>query len=510
MAVVMLVLLCTILGSIAIASRSSSGLLAARSQSSNREARDVAESGATEIISELNKEQNRKLLILPVANWNAAAVNPCSSINNTGTSVSPVPTPTNKALNLSANWTDLTSGDTTRQYRLDTASATTTARAALSGSPSSNQLQGTEKTLFRLTVSGRIRDAAGNLISTATITREYEVVPKCCKRSFGRNSTSATIYGDDTRTCFAGASGGLGIVVGINGGSLTTSKNAFDMTDQNGLPITRVLCARTTGTSACNNGTLRLGSSISVVPTTFSTPFPSYPGTITTARNLNTETRSYIRINTSSSPAIVEQCTLSGSTLSSCTNISSGSSRPCEIVSGQAWCRLTFIDSKNTVTTFDSTNGKINLYYTGNGSGGGNSQYIDLGGSGAISHVNCASSSNSSVACGTAAPLAEVENLNVFISGTGTFQLRGTSSTLAINIFNPNGITNMRGGGSANPNFIGRIWTHDLEVNGSVNMQVPVSNPTQFCTTISDCPTQAGGSPSTDWVARSITQSSNF
>lgn len=68
MAVLMLVLLTTILGSLAIASRTTSGVLAARSQSSNREARDIAESGVTEVISELNKEANRKLLILPTAN----------------------------------------------------------------------------------------------------------------------------------------------------------------------------------------------------------------------------------------------------------------------------------------------------------------------------------------------------------------------------------------------------------------------------------------------------------
>ena len=104
LAMVLLVLLTTILGS----SRSTSGLMAARNQSSNREARDVAESGATENISELNKEQNRKLLVTPRDSWDDgtnAIKNPCSSLQSSGSllPIASTPGPTQKAQNLASN-----------------------------------------------------------------------------------------------------------------------------------------------------------------------------------------------------------------------------------------------------------------------------------------------------------------------------------------------------------------------------------------------------------------------
>ena len=109
LAMVLLVLLTTILGSMAIASRSTSGLMAARNQSSNREARDVAESGATENISELNKEQNRKLLVTPRDSWDDgtnAIKNPCSSLQSSGSllPIASTPGPTQKAQNLASNY----------------------------------------------------------------------------------------------------------------------------------------------------------------------------------------------------------------------------------------------------------------------------------------------------------------------------------------------------------------------------------------------------------------------
>jgi hypothetical protein len=503
MMVTILVVLGMILGSIAIASRTTSGLQAARSQAKNREARDIAESGVTEIISELNREENRRLLVTPKADWSSAIVNPCELMDSNGAPITISATPpTSTALAYGNAWNNLTSSDATKQFRLISTSGSNMARTTpLTATLADAQSRGTEKTLIRITVTGRINDSSGNTMSSSTITREYEVVPKCCKRSFGRN------YGKDSRSCFA--SGALGVVVGLNGGTLNTSNNSFNITDNNGLPVTRVLCDDgppnpPAAYSACNNGTLRLGSSTSVVPTDFNTPFPPYPGSIRNSGPINVEsrsgsnrtTRAYVRPNGSA----VEQCTITiaGGALSQCVEIPT-----CEKLDNEYYCRLTTIDSNGDTVFIDSSNGKINLYFD-DPNATASTRYSDLSGNGAIAHVRCPSITTTT-ACVTQAQFADVENLNIFISGSGTFQLKGTSSALAINIFNLNGLTDMNGGGNANPNFIGRIWTKSMSVNGSVSMVVPDSKPEQFCPT-RNCP--AAGY--TDWVARSITHSSNF
>lgn len=502
LAMVMLVLLTTILGSMAIASRSTSGLMAARSQSSNREARDVAESGSTEIISELNKEQNRRLLVTPAADWGSSQVNPCSRVDATGTLLSTVPTPSSKALSLSSGWKNLNSADSTKQYKLDSISIADFSRSQLGSTLAPAQKYGTDKSIARLTVSGRITDANGNEKSTSTLSREYEVVPKCCKRSFGMNSTSATNFGLDKRTCFDGTNSGLGIIVALKGGELKTSNNTFDMFDPTFAPITRVLCASATGNSKCDSQQLKIGKNISVIPTTFSTPFPTYPGAVSSRGNLNTTSKRYLRTNGSA----VEQCELpTGGTTTlqePCDPLPY-----CEKVGTEYYCRLSTINSSNTETIIDSSNGKINLFFDDPNS---SADYINLGGNGSLSHVSCASQSGTT-ACSQPATFSAVERFNIYINGTGTLNLRGSSSALALNVFNLNGSTVWKGGGSATPNFIGRMWTNALDAKGgSLKIQVPDSQPTQFCPIINQCPVGTGGNPDVDWVARSITQSSNF
>jgi hypothetical protein len=76
------------------------------------------------------------------------------------------------------------------------------------------------------------------------------------------------------------------------------------------------------------------------------------------------------------------------------------------------------------------------------------------------------------------------------------------------------GTTNWAGGGnstSSGPNFLGRLWTNGLSMSGgSLIIKVPESRPSQFCPLPDDCPIGRGESPDVDWIARSITQSSNF
>ncbi|MCS5700362.1 hypothetical protein NZK32_15080 [Cyanobium sp. FGCU-52] len=217
-----------VVGSLAIANRTTSGRLASALQVSNREARDVAEAGIVEIVSELNKERNRKLLVSGQApsSWSAsdaALVNPCTGFTSGG-STQATSAPTTTAINYGT--TSVTSG--TRQFQLESITYSLTPEPAAIGDPPSPRQafsgstpdplnSGTTKSQLKITVVGRILNASGAVVSEARVTREFEVVPKCCKRSFGRNRFSGTTYGTDGRACIAPA-GGAGLVLSLNGG----------------------------------------------------------------------------------------------------------------------------------------------------------------------------------------------------------------------------------------------------------------------------------------------------
>jgi Tfp pilus assembly protein PilV len=117
--VVLLVVLTVILGSLAIVNRATAGRLAATFQISNREARETAETGIVVIVSELNKEANRKILVSgqsPSA-WTQSdtnLVNPCTGFTSAGV-VQATSTPTATAINYKSG--AVTSG--TRQYQLE-------------------------------------------------------------------------------------------------------------------------------------------------------------------------------------------------------------------------------------------------------------------------------------------------------------------------------------------------------------------------------------------------------
>ena len=124
-----------LVGGSILASRTVSGLLGASYQASNREARETAEGGLIEIINELNKENNRYLLVAGNDQlvWNSTGTqfrNPCTQWDSSGTLKNPVATvaPTARALSFinSASWQQLgvsssgqNKGGSRRQYQIE-------------------------------------------------------------------------------------------------------------------------------------------------------------------------------------------------------------------------------------------------------------------------------------------------------------------------------------------------------------------------------------------------------
>lgn len=559
LAMTFIVILALILGTLAIVGRNSSGLLATALQGRNREARDVAEAGIQQVINELNRERNRRLLVFgPRSSWNntddrykndctaladVPANTPFAAVTRPAGSTASAPTAEPLAFDVGANstWVNLVSGQSNRQFRIiDIQYRNQQDRAATY--PADNEiLAGNVKTLIAVTVEGRVDGTQQT--STTRVTREFEVVPKCCKRSFGDNVFGANFFGRDNRSCYNETVGGTGVITSWYGGTVSTSNNTFSIIDDQSppQPITQVLCREEGNNSSCLNGKWSLGKSISVVPTPFPygfQPFPTAATPATTAGNLDMtitdgktkDSRRYLRVNSSGD---VQLC--NPSSLSSCTNLSSpasgqASDRRCvsyafdpdgagpKTSETQYFCKVNSLNSTNTNTIIDSSRGTINLYFDNPGTPPLSSyQYALVGGNGSFSHVSCSTPSDST-ACTTNATIASADRLNIFaVEGSpqgepGTFDFRGTSAALAMNVYAPNSTVIWRGGGNQNPNFIGRLWANNLDIRGSIAMQVPVSSPT-ICRDASGntvaCNVQSG-QPFVDFVARSVSYSSSF
>lgn len=177
-----------------------SGLFGAFSQARTKDARQAAEQGVDVIINTLNASRNRKLLVanVPMGSWGdssntALLTNPCASSG-----------PTAAATNLGQSTEVALAGDTKKTFvlkRLTLRNPDRVASYSSSGSPGNPATSGSTTGTYsvsaidifpsqpkpgyvELVVEGRIYDANNNLKSTAQVTREFAVIPKCCNIGF--------------------------------------------------------------------------------------------------------------------------------------------------------------------------------------------------------------------------------------------------------------------------------------------------------------------------------------
>ncbi len=262
----LLVILALLVGSLGLVAMVNGSNLASFGSGESRDAQQVAEAGADQIIATFNQPENRQLLVAgstPPNQWsttNAALQSPCISTTNTrpGTSNG---FPTARAVNFAnGQFRDLTNVDQVNQgdrrfrlvsirystgvpgstdrravYRTFAANGTALSQGGTipSGSTFNTLLNlddpdgggalraGTHTGYIAVTVEGQLYRADGTY-STATITKEFEVLPKCCGGSFGSNASG----GSTTGASAAGALGAdsrfcgieFGLITGINGG----------------------------------------------------------------------------------------------------------------------------------------------------------------------------------------------------------------------------------------------------------------------------------------------------
>ncbi|MCP9861076.1 MULTISPECIES: hypothetical protein [unclassified Cyanobium] len=261
---VILALLVGTLGLVAIVNGSNQASLGS---GESRDAQQVAEAGADQIIATFNQPENRQLLVAgstPPDQWSTTNMNlrsPCVSTSNVRPGANNDGMPSARAINLADDqfrnlenadqvnqgnrrfrlrtirYSTGNSGSTDRRAVYRTFDADGTVRSQAGTIPTGTTFNtllnlddpdgggalrpGTHTGYVAVTVEGRLYRPDGTF-STSTITKEFEVLPKCCGGSFGSNdsggNTSGTSaagdLGADSRFCGIE----FGMITGINGG----------------------------------------------------------------------------------------------------------------------------------------------------------------------------------------------------------------------------------------------------------------------------------------------------
>lgn len=334
----------------ALASRTSSGFIGQVFQTQNRQARDVAEAAIAEFANTMNQERNRHLLVSgKTSNWDPATWS--ASLEKDFRSVCTVfddnfnanenngnPVFINPDTAAVARFTPggqqqiLVAGVNTRTFVVESIEFLNQQRQPYvdnsggflefqndAGPPpsfisyGSFYRSGGERSLVRITVRGQI--SQNGRVSTSRVAREFEVVPKCCKRSFGRNVIGGTNWGRDEEVCGARLAGKLaGITIGTNGATVGGSNNPKPITQEDGSPLTTASCfeglldptqpSPLTGTANPNCGgdppITRGGISFTPAKLNYLPPINTNPGGAITGPNLTfSASENYIYFNPS-------------------------------------------------------------------------------------------------------------------------------------------------------------------------------------------------------------------
>ena len=236
----------------------------------SRESREAAEYGMRTIISELSRTPNRRLLVANKsqgawinpsqwgnASFSSALANPCAltTVNNNITAAKPPAlaglagaTPAGTA-NLegqvnsgkrywlrSITYRNSSSSGTRSEISFTRTSSTAnwiqTPSTGVTYNPDAVSLEGATTAYLELQVQGESTQAGKT--SVAVVTKEFELVPKCCGRSFGYTyaslSNPVASFGQDLRSCPSVGLGVLNFVTGGNGdGVFSTNGKSFDL-----------------------------------------------------------------------------------------------------------------------------------------------------------------------------------------------------------------------------------------------------------------------------------------
>lgn len=280
--------------SLMISNRGLSGLIGSVFNQDSKLARDAAEIGVLRAVMLLNEPRNRQLLI------NANSINGLTASEAESNSVymnrclPPTATP-----NLTAAGSSMgiksTSGAAYPTITIDDGTAANGIQRKFrilsisqSGLPS---LASGSAGGITIAVQGQALKG-GKVIATSSVTRELEVLEKCCGLSLGGPSGA---FGADQRACDRG-NPGLGLIAGTyfknNGSFDTTGGSGITFRDDNGNSIPAVYCLDQSPTNDCSDGGLRSGTGtqlVEVAPRLNDVPpIPNFPSGATSCNDVTT------------------------------------------------------------------------------------------------------------------------------------------------------------------------------------------------------------------------------
>ncbi len=305
-----LILLAMVAGTVGLTTLTANNLLGSRKQDTRSDALSVAEAGADQVIAVLNQVENRKMLVSGqgMNQWSSADfTSPCRDKDN---KTPGAPTATARSLGDGQfrNLDDLVVNTGDRRFALKSVtfaagqpgavdrrsdSATTKAGSGITATKGSfspdlinlqdpadtsgTKLPGFNKGFITLTVEGQvIRN--GVVQSTATVTREFEVLPKCCGASLGSGGSGglAASKGSDPTQSLGGESRFCGVefgmITGLNGG--TVWSNAANDRFTKRVSPTKVTTILNVLGIVAKDGDAFDRASNRVVPNKFSTAIP--------------------------------------------------------------------------------------------------------------------------------------------------------------------------------------------------------------------------------------------
>jgi len=210
-----------IAGTVTLLNQSSSSMLGSIFQGQSLQARNVARSGMAYLISQINKEQNRHLLVLPESQkkinpdadsalWTdiqaaTSHLNPCTKTYENGSRVNQS-SPNLSDLNLGSSRVNdgffyiaddgaisKVRNGSTRAFRIVNRPNSKDFKIPIKSGSSLSLLDDTKNSgVFRLSVEAVVyRNGQSNQIASSTILQEdFSVIPKCCKISFGSQKDS--------------------------------------------------------------------------------------------------------------------------------------------------------------------------------------------------------------------------------------------------------------------------------------------------------------------------------
>lgn len=501
-------------GGLSLANRANQGLFSAIFQNQSWEAREAAEIGMNRIISELNKERNRWLMVQRDGDpdsgiWqnreNSMAVvelriNPCTYIKDypTDTSTPKYPdyskidpdkgaiSPYSKKWYIDANGNvSSSSAGATRAFRLigvkrqnfttNFSGTTVQALNIFRDRTSTPSGSGT----ITLEVEGQTH-RNGEVIATSVLEKEFELTPKCCKVSFGgqHGGLDYTINPDDPAKeslCISNEQLGLGLLGGAsqtNTGSITLNGKANDIESPTGVAINPIYCIADSS-SGCAIKTTGSDTKVAIIDQelppakTYSGPLGSIDASKPTKPN---------NINN-----FLSEITVSGKSFVVINGGASSLPTGCTASADAVNCNLSQFSYSNTDVLFVTSTRRITLYFPNNDPKAPSDTIIKNNGTGSLLHCLTTSltydAATKKYNCVNEPTGAQITNLSLFgcnpspSCSSQTVTLRGNDGALKLFSYFPVGNVELSGGSF----FEGVNWSDTITANGNTTWIVPGS-----------------------------------